>query len=87
MIKRCEMCGCEIRTEDYYSLIRRKYCKKCAADVRRRQNAEWMREFRKKTREENQLRRELCKTQAEEIDRLRAEIVRQREELRRLTNE
>lgn len=84
MNKRCEMCGCDIQTADYYSQIRRKYCERCAADVHRRQKADWARELRRKTREKNALTRELCKNQAEEIKALRAVVIRQREQLRRL---
>lgn len=84
MNKRCEMCGADISTPDYFEQIRRKYCKVCAADVHRRQKAEWARELRRKTRERNALTRELCKTQAEEIDALRALVIRQREQLRKM---
>ena len=84
MNKRCEICGADISTPDYFEQIRRKYCKRCAADVRRGQKAEWAREFRRKTREQNALTRELCRTQAAEIEALRAVVVRQREQLRAL---
>lgn len=83
-MKRCELCGADISTPDYYSQIRRKYCKTCAAEVHRQQKAEWARELRRKTRERNALTRELCKTQAEEIEALRAVVLRQREQLRSL---
>ena len=84
MDKRCEICGADISTPDYFEQIRRKYCKQCAADVRRRQKADWSREFRRKNKERNALTRELCKTQAAEIEALRAVVVRQREQLRAL---
>lgn len=83
-MKRCEMCGADISSPDFYSQIRRKYCETCAADVHRRQKADWARELRRKTRERNALTRELCKTQAEEIEALRAVVLRQREQLRSL---
>lgn len=85
-MKLCEICGADISTPDYYAEIRQKYCKKCAADVHRRQKADWARELRRKTREKNALARELCKTQAEEIEAMRRLIIRQREEIRRLEN-
>lgn len=81
---RCNICGADINTPDYYAQIRRKYCERCAADVKRQQKAEWMREFRKKTREQNALTRELCATQAAEIKALRALVIRQREQLRKM---
>lgn len=80
-MKRCERCGADISTPDYYAQIRRKYCKVCAADVQRQQKAEWARELRRKTREQNALTRELCKAQAAEIEALRALVVRQREQI------
>lgn len=83
-MKRCELCGADISTPDHYSQIRRKYCETCAAEVHRQQKAEWARELRRKTRERNALTRELCKTQAEEIEALRAVVLRQREQLRSL---
>lgn len=86
MRMRCEICGADISTPDYFEQIRRKYCKRCAAEVHRRQKADWARELRRKTREKNALTRELCQTQAEEIKALRALVLRQREELRRMEN-
>lgn len=83
-MKRCEICGADISSPDYYAEIRRKYCKACAADRKRQQKAEWQAEFRRKTREKNTLTRELCKTQAAEIEALRQLVQQQREQLRAL---
>lgn len=83
-MKRCEICGADISTPDYYATIRRKYCKACAADRKRMQKADWQREFRRKNREKNALTRELCKTQAAEIEALRQLVQQQREQLRRM---
>lgn len=87
MRKRCQRCGACISTDDYYSYIRLKYCDKCAADVHREQKAAWARELRRKTRQQNDLTRQLCKAQQEEIERLRLLLVQQRERNRRLEAE
>lgn len=84
MTKRCEVCESIIETDDWYSFIRVKYCRSCAQEMRRLQNAERMRELRRKTREANALTRQLCKEQQREIDLLRAELIRQRERVARL---
>lgn len=83
----CIVCGADISTPNYYASIRRKYCKRCAADMRRANGAARMRELRKKTREANAQRRELCKAQAEEIEALKALTIKTREENRRLKYE
>lgn len=79
MQKRCEQCGCTIEIDDWYSFIRTKYCDACRKDVKRRQAADRMRELRRKTRERNQITRELCCEQRKEIELLRMELIRQRE--------
>lgn len=84
MTKYCEKCGGVIQTEDYYSYIRRKYCPKCAADMKRKQNAEWARELRKKRREANALTRELCTAQQQELDILRRIVQNQKDRIRAL---
>lgn len=84
MTKQCTVCGAAIETDDWYAFIRTKYCRSCAKEMHRLQNAERMRELRRKTREANALTRELCKTQQREIDLLRAELIRQREKIMRL---
>lgn len=87
MTKPCAQCGAAIETDDYFAFIRTKYCKRCAKDVRRRQQAEWARELRRKTREQNALTRELCAAQQQEIERLRKLVIRQRERVRELETE
>ena len=64
-----------------------KYCKRCAKDVHREQKANWIRELRRKTREEHDLTRQLCKAQQDEIERLRQLLVIQRERNRALEAE
>lgn len=64
-----------------------KYCKRCAEDVHREQKANWIRELRRKTREEHDLTRQLCKAQQDEIERLRQLLVIQRERNRALEAE
>lgn len=83
-MKRCEICGADISTPDYYAMIRRKYCKECAAERKRQQKAEWQAKWRAAQREKNALTRELCKTQAAEIEALRDLVRKQREQLRSL---
>lgn len=87
MTKPCQICGTPIHSDDCYAFMRMKYCKRCAADAKRQKNAEYMRELRRKTREANALRRELCVTQQQEIEQLRAVVLRQREQLRELEKE
>ena len=87
MTKKCTRCGVSISTDDWYSFISTKYCRPCAAAVRREQQAAWMREFRRKNREKNDLTRRLCASQQEEIDRLRQMLVIQRERVRQLEQE
>lgn len=87
MTKHCTRCGTLILTDDWYSFIRTKYCRRCAAEVRREQKAEWMREFRRKNREQNALARQLCAAQQEEIERLRELVAAQRDRVRVLEQE
>lgn len=79
----CVVCGRDISTDDYYASIRRKYCKQCAANMKRQQNSDWAREMRKQIRERNALTRQLCEAQRRENEALRAEIVRLRDQLAR----
>lgn len=84
MTKSCQQCGAVISADDWYAYIALKYCRSCAQEVRRRQQAEWMREYRRKRREQNALTRKLCAAQQEEIERLRAMLAIQRERVREL---
>ena len=79
MTKSCQQCGRTISSDDWYAFIRMKYCRACAAEIRRRQKAAWAKELRRKTRERNALTRELCRNQQREIALLRMEVQRQRE--------
>lgn len=87
MRKQCAQCGGVIDIDDWYKFIRTKYCRTCAADVKRRQNADRMRELRRKTREKNALTKELCRAQAEENERLRELLIIQRQRIRELENQ
>ena len=87
MTKSCQRCGAAISTDDWYAFIRTKYCRRCAAEVRRIQKANWIRELRRKTREQNTLTRQLCAAQQEEIERLRELVEVQRDRVRVLEQE
>ena len=87
MQKRCHQCGGVMEIEDWYEYISRKYCPLCAADVHRRQKAEYMRELRRKTREQHKAAQELCAAQQRELDLLRDLIIQQRENIRELEEE
>lgn len=67
--------------DDWYAYIRRKYCKRCAADVHRMQNANRMAELRRITRQQNAEVRKLCAAQQDELERLRELVLKQREQL------
>lgn len=78
-VKYCEQCGCMIAKEqecDYYSYIRLKYCRHCAADVHRRQIAASMRKARAAARERRELERKITAQTAQENELLR-DIVRE----------
>lgn len=79
MKKSCSMCGRVLNIEDWYAFIRTKYCDSCAKEMRRIQNANRMREFRRLAKEKARMHETLCKVQREEIERLRAEIISLRE--------
>ena len=86
MDKRCQECGRGLVIDDWYSYIRTKYCPACAAAVKRRQNAERMRQLRRITRQKNSAVRELCTVQAAELAALRDLIQQQRAEIDALKN-
>ena len=82
-VKRCAQCGAIIAREestDYYAYIRLKYCKPCAQDVHRRQNAAYMRRLRAQ-------RREAHKLTAEQNELLKQENELLRQSIRRLMHE
>lgn len=64
-----------------------KYCPSCAADVHREQKANYAKELRRKTRERNDLTRQLCKEQQQELDTLRQLLAAQRDRNRLLMAE
>ncbi len=84
-VKRCEQCGQIIAREescDYYAYIRLKYCRPCAADVHRRQNAAYMRRLRAQRREAHKLTAEQNVLLKTENELLRQAIQRLEHELR-----
>ena len=82
--KYCKRCGALIAREetcDYFAYIRLKYCRPCAADVRRMQIAESMRKARAAARERRQLEKEQQQLTCKENDLLREIVQRQREQI------
>lgn len=79
MEKQCAVCGRVIKSNDWYSFIRTKYCPDCKKMMRRLQERNRLQALREKRREANALTRELCASQQREIELLRAELIRQRE--------
>ena len=79
MEKPCAVCGGVIRSDNWYSFIRMKYCPACKKMMRRIQERNRLQTLREKRREANALTRELCASQQREIELLRAELIRQRE--------
>lgn len=78
-VKYCQQCGRVIAREaecDFYAYIRLKWCKSCAADVHRRQNAEYMRRLRAQRREAHKLTEEQNTLLKQENDLLRQAIRR-----------
>lgn len=78
-VKYCQQCGVMIAREqecDYYAYIRLKWCRQCAADVRRRQIAESMRKARAAARERRELEKQRTAQTSQENELLR-EIVRE----------
>lgn len=71
---RCQRCGEQLKIGNYYSAIKTKYCKQCAADTKRMQIAGYMREKRAKAAERRKLERERAKLIADENAVLREEI-------------
>lgn len=60
-VKYCQQCGRVIAREidcDYFRYIRLKWCASCAADVRRRQKADYMCRLRAQRREAHRLAEE-----------------------------
>lgn len=88
--KYCQRCGALIAQEqncDYYAYIRLKYCRPCAADVRRLQIAGYMRKARAEARERRELERQRQQLTSQENELLRQLVQRQREQIRMLQYE
>lgn len=86
-VKRCAQCGRVIAyeaTADFYSYIRVKYCRPCAADVHRRQIAESMRRARAKARERRELERQQQQFTAKENELLRQIVQKQQQQIKML---
>ena len=85
-VKRCDQCGTVIAHEqtcDYYAYIRLKYCPGCAADVHRRQKAEYMRRLRAQRREAHKLTEDQNQLLRTENELLRQRIRQLEDTLRR----
>lgn len=79
-VKYCQQCGRLIAKEqecDYFSYIRLKYCRSCAADVHRMQIAASMRRARAAARERRELERIQTEQTATENKLLRSVVKEQ----------
>ena len=74
VVKSCAMCGKEMHIENYFAAVPRKYCERCANEVKREKTAECLRELRRKTREENKIIREHNKALGDENMLLRQKL-------------
>lgn len=86
--KFCQKCCkliSDINSADYYSHIKIKYCKECAVKVDREKAAERMKEVRKKTRENNRLRRQLNDKLIQENELLKRQLEQARERIEDLS--
>ena len=79
MIKKCAMCGNEIEAKDN----RRKYCDICRETRKHFFDALALDRYRQKARENRKAEKKLLRDTLEENDRLRSEIIRLRNELRK----
>lgn len=83
-IKKCEKCGKIIGDAydtDFFAYIRMKYCPECKVIVRREQNAQRMKDLRRKNRELNKAKGEQLELLRKENELLRLNIIRMREQL------
>lgn len=88
--KYCEKCWkliSDINTADYYSHIRIKYCKECAAKIDREMAAYRMKEVRRKARENNKLSRQLNDKLLQENELLKKLLEQARERIDYLQGE
>lgn len=79
MIKKCAMCGNIIEAKDN----RRKYCDICRETRKHFFDAAALERHRQKARENRKAEKKLLRDTLEENDRLRSEIIRLRNELRK----
>ena len=83
-IKKCERCGKLIGDAyetNYFAYIRMKYCSDCKIQVKREQDAQRMRDLRRKTREINKAKSEQLALLREENEMLRRRIIGMREQI------
>lgn len=83
-IKKCECCGKLIGDAyetNYFAYIRMKYCSDCKIQVKREQDAQRMRDLRRKKREINKAKNEQLALLREENEMLRLRIIKMREQL------
>ena len=83
-IKKCERCGkliVDAYETNYFAYIRMKYCSDCKIQVKREQDAQRMRDLRRKTREINKAQKEQLELLREENEMLRLRIIRMRENM------
>ena len=83
-IKKCERCGKFIGDAyetNYFAYIRMKYCSDCKIQVKREQDAQRMRDLRRKTREINKAKSEQLALLREENEMLRRRIIGMREQI------
>ena len=83
-IKKCERCGeliGDAYETNYFAYIRMKYCSDCKIQVKREQDAQRMRDLRRKTREINKAKGEQMALLREENEMLRRRIIGMREQI------
>lgn len=79
MIRRCKMCGAEIQAKDN----RRKYCDICRETRKHFFDAAALERHRQKARENRKAEKKRLLDTLEENERLRSEVIRLRNELRK----
>lgn len=80
-IKYCKECGKRLELLDWYSYISTKYCPACAKEVRRRNNANHMRELRAKASERRKLEKQRLNAVNDENAILRQIVAEQKRQL------
>ena len=85
--KYCEKCCkliSDINNADYYSHIRIKYCRQCAADINREHAAIFAKARRRQIKENNKLARELNNKLLQENELLKNQLEQARERIEKL---